>query len=129
MSKKYVLDSSAIISLTINTEEIAIDIFKESLTSTLAFYEIGNFLWKNKLENLTDQFIKVLNFIEAENVGLNKEIVSLSIKENLTYYDATFLYLSKKYGLKLVSDDKDLVKKGAIPSTKIVEIYKDKSIW
>jgi len=124
MSKKYVLDSSAIISLTANKEEIAINIFKESLTSTLALYEVGNFLWKNKLEDLTDEFIKVFKFIEVENVGLNKEIVGLSIKENLTYYDATFLYLSKKYGLKLVSDDKDLIRKGAIPSIKIAEIYK-----
>jgi len=78
-----------------------------------------------KREDLTDMFIKVLSFIEVEDVRLNKEIVSLSIKENLTYYDATFLYLSKKYGLKLVSDDKELQRKRAIPSNEIVEIYKD----
>jgi len=125
MSKKFVLDSSAIISLIMNMKDKAIDIFKESLTSTLAFYEIGNFLWKNKLENLTDHFIKVLNFIETEDVKLNKEIVNLSINENLTYYDATFLYLSKKYGIKLVSDDKDLLRKGAITSNEVVEMYKD----
>jgi len=125
MTKKYVLDSSAIYSLIINLEDKVIDVFKESLTSSLTFYEIGNILWKKKQENLTDKFIKVLNFIDVEDVRLNKDIVSLSINENLTYYDTTFLYLSKKYGLKLVSDDKDLIRKGAIPSNKIVEMYKN----
>jgi len=124
-SKEYVLDSSAIYSLIINLEDKVIDVFKESLTSSLAFYEIGNILWKKKREDLTDMFIKILKFVDAEDVKLNKEIVSLSINENLTYYDATFLYLSKKYGIKLVSDDKDLLRKGAIASSEIVEIYKD----
>ena len=124
MNKKYVLDSSAIYSLIENLGGKVIDIFKESVTSTLAFYEIGNILWKRKREDLADMFIKVLSFIDVEDERLNKEVVSLSIKENLTYYDATFLYLSKKYGLKLVSDDKDLIRKGAIPSNKIIEMYK-----
>jgi len=104
---------------------VVIDVFKESITSTLVFYEIGNILSKIKREDLTDMFIKVLSFIQVEDVRLNKEIVSLSIKENLTYYDATFLYLSKKYGLKLVSNDRELQRKSAIPSNEIVEIYKD----
>jgi len=125
MNKKYVLDSSAIYSLIEKLGGKVIDVFKESITSTLAFYEIGNILSKMKREDLTDMFIKVLSFIQVEDVRLNKEIVSLSIKENLTYYDATFLYLSEKYGLKLVSDDKDLQRKSAIPSIKIVEMYKD----
>ena len=125
MTKKYVLDSSAIYSLIVNLEDKVIDIFKESLTSSLAFYEIGNILWKKKRKDLTDKFIKILNFVDVEDVKLNEEIVSLSINENLTYYDATFLYLSKKYGIKLVSDDKDLLRKGAIASSKIVEMYKD----
>jgi len=124
MNKKYVLDSSAIYSLIENLGGKVINIFKDSMTSTLAFYEIGNILWKRKREDLTEMFVEVLSFIEVEDVRLNKEIVGLSIKENLTYYDAIFLYLSKKYGLKLVSDDKDLIRKGAIPSIKIAEIYK-----
>jgi len=124
MNKKNVLDSSAIYSLIEELGGKVIDVFKESITSTLAFYEIGNILWKKKLEDLTEMFIKVMSFIEVEDVRLNKEIVSLSMKENLTYYDAVFLYLSRKHGLKLVSDDKDLIRKGAIPSSKIAEIYK-----
>ena len=128
MNKKYVLDSSAIYSLIENLGGKVINIFKDSMTSTLVFYEIGNILWKRKREDLTEIFIEVLSFIDVEDVRLNKEIVSLSIKENLTYYDATFLYLSKKYGIKLVSDDKDLLRKGAIPSDKIVDTYKDKSV-
>jgi len=125
MNKKYVLDSSAIYSLIINLEDKVIDVFRESLTSSLAFYEIGNILWKKKREDLANKFVKILNFVEVEDVRLNKDIVSLSINKNLTYYDATFLYLSKKYGIKLVSDDKDLLRKGAIASSEIVEMYKD----
>jgi predicted nucleic acid-binding protein len=34
----------------------------------------------------------------------------LAIKRNLSYYNAVYLYLAKKYNLILISDDMDLIK-------------------
>ncbi|MFP3218601.1 MAG: hypothetical protein RXQ99_08415 [Acidianus sp.] len=41
---KYVLDTSAIVNLISRLGNKSIDLFKESLTTDLAYYEIGNFL-------------------------------------------------------------------------------------
>ena len=51
---------------------------------------------------------------------MNYEILDLSIKENLSYYDAVYLYLAKKYNLILISDDEDLIKEGAISSDNLL---------
>jgi predicted nucleic acid-binding protein len=85
----------------------SIDLFKECLTADLAFCEIGNFLWKVKRQDLLEDFSKVLKFINVEGVGLNGEVVGLAVEEGITYYDATYLFLSKKYNVPLVSDDED----------------------
>ena len=57
--------------------------------------------------------MKVLKFVRVEDLGLSREVLDLASKEGLTYYDAVYLYLSRDYGLQLVSDDKDLIMKGA----------------
>jgi len=51
---------------------------------------------------------------------LNYEILDLSIKENLSYYDAVYLYLAKKYNLILISDDMDSIEKGAMSSDNLL---------
>jgi len=58
--------------------------------------------------------IELFNYIirkaKIGEVRLNYEVFDLSIKENLSYYDAVYLYLAKKYNLILISDDRDLIK-------------------
>ena len=51
---------------------------------------------------------------------MNYEVFYLAIKENLSYYDAVYLYLAKKNNLILISDDKDLIKEGAISSDNLL---------
>ncbi|MGC9105406.1 MAG: type II toxin-antitoxin system VapC family toxin [Thermoprotei archaeon] len=90
------------------------------MTTDLAFYEIGNFLWKVKRQDLLEDFSKVLKFINVESVGLNEEVIRLAVEEKITYYDATYLFLSRKYNVPLASDDEDLVRKGAKRSSEII---------
>jgi predicted nucleic acid-binding protein len=47
-------------------------------------------------------------------------VLAIAIKEKLTYYDATYLFLSRKYNATLVSDDKDLINKGAKKSSEVM---------
>ncbi|MBB5253841.1 type II toxin-antitoxin system VapC family toxin [Sulfurisphaera ohwakuensis] len=116
---KYVLDTSAIINLIQRLKDESIDLFKECITADLVYYELGNFLWKIKRIDLLSDFTNILKFIRIENVTLSKEVLEIAINENLTYYDATYLFLSRKYNIPLVSDDKDLISRGAIESKKI----------
>jgi predicted nucleic acid-binding protein len=102
-------------------ENKAIDLFKECLTADLAYYEIRNFLLNTKRIDLAKDFLKVMRFLNIENVDLNEEVMTIAINENLTYYDAVFLFLSKKYKIPIVSDDNDLMNKGAIRSSEIIK--------
>jgi predicted nucleic acid-binding protein len=82
----------------------------------LIFYEIGDYLRKykeikkisnNEIKEMIELFNYIIGKVKIEEVRLNYEILYLSIKENLSYYDAVYLYLAKKYNLILISDDKD----------------------
>jgi predicted nucleic acid-binding protein len=99
----------------------------------LIFYEIGSYLRKyKKMKEVSDneikEMIELFNYIigkaKIEEVRLKYEILDLSIKENLSYYDAVYLYLAKKYNLILISDDKDLIKEGAIISDNLLGNFK-----
>jgi len=48
--------------------------------------------------------------------NINYKIIDLLIKEKLSYYDAVYLYLARKYNLILISDDMDLIKEGDMSS-------------
>jgi len=100
----------------------------------LTFYEIGNAIWKDYylLKRITDftetseviyEILKELNVIE--NLSLSFiEIIKIAIEKNLTYYDASYVYASKNFGLILVSEDKDLIEKGnAISVKEFIEKY------
>lgn len=56
-------------------------------------------------------FQEILNNIYVLRIkdGLH-EIMELSINENLTFYDAAYLYAARKYRVKLVTEDSDLLK-------------------
>lgn len=38
------------------------------------------------------------------------DILELAARENLTFYDASYLIAAKKYGIKLVTEDRDLLR-------------------
>jgi predicted nucleic acid-binding protein len=71
--------------------------------------------------DLAKDFLKVIRFLNIENVDLSEEVLSIANSENLTYYDAVFLFLSKKYKIPIVSDDNYLIIKGAIKSSEIIK--------
>ena len=63
--------------------------------SDLIFYEIGSYLRKYKeIRKVFNNEIKEM--MELEEVRLNYKILDLSIKENLSYYDAVYLYLARQ---------------------------------
>jgi len=69
---------------------------------------------------MMELFNYIIGKAEIEEARLNYEILNLSMKENLSYYDAAYLYLAKKYNLILISYDMDLIKEGAISSDNLL---------
>jgi len=130
---KYVIDTSALTNIVLKfykkDPNFVNGLIEESIFPDLIFYEIGSYLKKyKKIERFSNNEIKEMmelfnHIFEKSNINevrLKYEILDLSIKENLSYYDAVYLYLAMKYNLILISDDKDLIKKGAISSDNLL---------
>ncbi|MEM3679843.1 MAG: type II toxin-antitoxin system VapC family toxin [Candidatus Bathyarchaeia archaeon] len=108
-------DSSAIINL---CGEKRIDKLFEGWTLNLAFYELGNAVWKQTyihrtitpeeasklLDTLTEVFINMKK-PEKEN-GL--ETLKIAVREGLPYYDAAYIQAAVENKLTLVTDDEML---------------------
>lgn len=117
----FLFDACAILNAIKQYAENSIIIFKKQYTINLAFYEMGNAVWKlvyrelsteeeafsiiNTIKNLWQLF----NIITLKKEDLN-DILQIAIKDSLTFYDASYLYYAIKNKIILVSDDKKLRK-------------------
>lgn len=108
-------DSSAIINL---CGEKRIDKLFEGWTLNLAFYELGNAVWKQTyihrtvtpeeagklLDALTEVFINMKKPEKENGLGTLK----IAVREGLTYYDAAYIQAAVENKLTLVTDDEKL---------------------
>jgi len=109
------LDPSAIINL---CGKKKIGKLLEGWTLNLAFYELGNAIWKQVHIHktiTTDEANTVLSLLTEIFKKLKKpetkealETLKIAIKESLTYYDASYIQAATENGLTLVTDDKQL---------------------
>ena len=90
----------------------------ECAVNTLTEFEIGNVLWKeNRKKKLKDPKRLSEIFSEAirelHKVGIDSvaEVLAIAIERDLTFYDASYVYISENKNLKLVTEDADLLKK------------------
>lgn len=85
------------------------------VTPTLFSYEIANICWKKirrypeKRAALLESY-SFLGRMEIDEVEVSTpEALLLADRENLTVYDASYLWLSRKLGLELITLDSDLI--------------------
>ncbi len=112
------LDTSALYPLVTELREKLLDYSDVLAVLDLAFYEMGNVLWKEyrrgKIRDLAavaEFFEEVLMTLQIMRVPTNlAEILKLAVNHGLTFYDASYIYVAQHYGLKLVTEDKDLLK-------------------
>ena len=85
----------------------------------LTIYEVSNAIWKEVVlfKNLTrDEAIEfmnnIINIMQKMNIICIEEdldkIMSIAIEEELTFYDAAYLYAAMKNKLTLVTNDEKL---------------------
>lgn len=112
----YLLDSSAIVNLVKRGD---LSVFAKAHTIDLALYESLNAVWKEvylvkriKLDTglkLADIIMRIFDVVEVHKInGFGKEILDLSIREGITVYDASYLYVAMREKLILVTDDEKL---------------------
>jgi predicted nucleic acid-binding protein len=116
----YLFDSSAIINL--SSEKKAEKLLKGA-TMSLAFYEVGNAIWKQQV-HLKGSFTKeegskaltalarLLKQMKEASVKYEAAALIIAVEEGLTYYDASYIQAAIDNALILVTDDAELLSKG-----------------
>jgi predicted nucleic acid-binding protein len=118
MPIKIVVDASALAAILFGEPEapkVTEQLGDSALVApTLFSYEIANICWKKlrrhpeKRASLLEAY-SLLGRMEIEEVEVSvPEALLLADRENLTVYDASYLWLSRKLGVKLVTLDGDL---------------------
>ncbi|MBW8874395.1 MAG: type II toxin-antitoxin system VapC family toxin [Acidobacteria bacterium] len=118
MPIKIVVDASALAAVLFREPKaptVAEQLGDSALVApTLFSYEIANICWKKlrrhpeKRTTLLEVYT-LLGRMEIEEIEVSiPEAPLLADRENLTVYDASYLWLARKPGLKLVTLDTDL---------------------
>ena len=113
---KLVFDPSSIFEAIV---EGKIAVLAGNYTLNLARYELGNLLWKRRVliedlkesdyRRLMNLVKRTLNLMELINIECSEiEIFNLASKFNLTFYDASYVFLAKNRGVPLVTEDKTI---------------------
>ncbi len=112
---KYLLDTSALYPLLISGITLNVD---ECAVSTLTEYEVGNVLWREnsqgKLKNpkkIAEIFSESIAPLQKMTLDSVANVLAIAIERKLTFYDASYAYIAEKQKVKLVTEDKDLLKK------------------
>jgi predicted nucleic acid-binding protein len=119
--KLYLFDASSIVNL---IKRGSLRPLSRGITLDLAVYESLNAIWREykllgrlDLETarlLVEVLQRVFSIMPLESIeGFEEEVFQLAIKENLTVYDAAYLFVAIKHNLTLVSDDRELLNKAS----------------
>lgn len=122
MTKPSLLfDASSILTLVRELRRDAADKLADEATIPLAYYEVGNALWREcfllkrisqqEAENLLSEMYAIIGEMKVttpprENDG--NTILDAACKFNLTFYDSAYLAEADKSKSSLVTDDKKL---------------------
>jgi predicted nucleic acid-binding protein len=84
----------------------------------LTAYEVCNAVWKGYRAGRVRDPAPVVRVFEEFMSGVKRlsveqgmlEAFDIAVKNGITFYDASYVYVARKLGLKLVTEDSDLLK-------------------
>ncbi len=113
----YLIDTSALYPLIRRLGTRIAYYIDQLVVLDLTIYEVGNTIWKEyrkgQIENLEDtveMFSKILDNMKTISISPDEieGVLEIALRNNITFYDASYIYASLKYSLKLVSEDEDI---------------------
>jgi len=115
---KFLLDASAAYPLVLRLRERALEFAEDSAILDLTLYEVGNVIWKETRRGKVRSFKVMIElfrelFEHMELLTLSRdlgEVLNIALKENLTFYDASYVYVARERGLRLVTKDRELLR-------------------
>jgi len=118
---RYLIDASALYTL-LKRRDIVVEIIDASAIIDLTKYEIGNALWVEWRRGLIENpkrtmrgWMKLLSFIREIQLdkGELDEVENLALELSLPFYDASYIYIARRMGLTLLTDDVEMRDKAA----------------
>ena len=119
--RHHLIDASSLMLLMKKAEiQIVLDYLRTSSILDLTFYEVGNAIWKEACltKFLTKEESEVLRnrvqIVLSKTDRITNEsssfqgVFNISESESLSFYDASYLFVSKEKGFVLVTEDKEL---------------------
>ncbi len=123
IKRPLLFDASSVFTLVRELGGKAPDMFGEGSTISLAYYEVGNALWREcfllkrivpkeatKLLKSMFAMLRAMDVAVLKDEGLGDAILNMAGKLDITYYDAAYLTVARKSGRILVTDDEKLAK-------------------
>lgn len=119
---RYLIDASALYTLLKRRRDVMVEIIDASAIIDLTKYEIGNALWVEWRRGLIENpkrtikgWMKLLSFIREIQLdkGELDEVEDLALELSLPFYDASYIYIAKRMGLTLLTDDVEMRDKAA----------------
>ena len=118
---KYLFDASALLNIIRSYGDLAIDFLKNNYIIQLAFYEIGNAIWKElfliKSIDLEEALFllglvgKLFHYLILLEDSDSSVILEIAYKLGITFYDASYVVAAAEKGLALITDDNKLIRK------------------
>ena len=136
---KFLFDSNAIYKLIRETPDKALDKLMEGATISLAYYELGNALWReshllkrisiDEAQKSLSLMYSMLSRVNVTDVSAEEgnKILETAHEFNLTFYDSAYLVVANKNSTILVTDDGKLAKAAenlgvnTIPSNALID--------
>jgi len=117
-SIRYLLDASALYPLILRLREGLLSYKDRFAVLDLTVYEVGNALWKasrrgavKRLAPVAEMFEEVLKGLERLSIGSRiYEVLDVAAKNGMTFYDASYVYVARREGLRLVTEDPELLR-------------------
>jgi predicted nucleic acid-binding protein len=121
-NRRLLFDANVIYRLIREQPDAALDKLVEGSTIYLAYYELGNALWRESflLKRISREeaqeslglMYDVLRLMEVASVGneAGAAVLEVACRFSLTFYDSAYLAEAKQSNKILVTDDKKLAK-------------------
>jgi predicted nucleic acid-binding protein len=122
-SPLLLFDASSIFTLVRELRGKALDMLWESSTVSLAYYEVGNAVWREcfMLKRITPKeatkllksifaMLRAMDVAVVEDEELGTAILNITGRLNITYYDAAYLIEAQRLDKTLVTDDEKLTR-------------------
>ncbi|RLE65257.1 MAG: PIN domain nuclease [Thermoprotei archaeon] len=114
----FLVDTSALYPLILRLRERILSYADKLAVLDLTVYEVGNVLWKEykrgrirDLGNSAALFREALAPLDRLAVDDLEEVLKTAVERDLTFYDASYVYVAEKSGLKLVTEDEEVLEK------------------